>query len=50
MKRTTIYLPEELLNKIKAMSEEEKFARCSMTELVRILVSRGLEVTAGREI
>ena len=48
MTRTTIYLPGDMVDKIKALNREERFAKCSKTELIRILVGAGLEtIEAG---
>ena len=43
MVRTTIYLQGETVDKIKAMAKDDEFSKCSKTEIIRILVNRGLE-------
>ncbi len=51
MKRNTISFPNELAERIFALRADERFRRCSYSELVRILVENGLDVMkdAGKE-
>lgn len=47
MKRNTVSFPDELADRIFALRADERFRRCSYSELVRILVENGLETIAG---
>lgn len=42
MRRVTISLPDEIDKAILSLRKDDKFARCSYAELVRILLERGL--------
>lgn len=42
MKRTTISFPDELTERIFALRKDERFVRCSYSELIRQLAERGL--------
>ena len=44
MKRTTISFPDELVERIFALRKDDRFTRCSYSELVRKLTERGLEI------
>lgn len=44
MKRTTISFPEELTDRIFDLRKDDRFTRCSYSELVRKLAERGLEI------
>ena len=42
MKRTTISFPEELAERIFALRKDDRFVRCSYSELIRQLTEKGL--------
>lgn len=42
MKRTTISFPDDLTERIFALRKDERFTRCSYSELIRQLAERGL--------
>ena len=42
MKRTTVSFPEELTERIFALRKDERFTRCSYSELIRQLAEKGL--------
>lgn len=44
MKRTTISFPDELAEKIFALRKDDRFVRCSYSELIRRLTAKGLSV------
>lgn len=44
MKRTTISLPDELADRIFALRKDDRFTRCSYSELIRQLAERGLSM------
>lgn len=44
MKRTTISFPDALADRIFALRKDDRFNRCSYSELVRQLTERGLEI------
>lgn len=44
MKRTTISLPDELSERIFALRKDDRFIRCSYSEIIRQLTERGLSV------
>lgn len=44
MKRTTISFPDELTERIFAMRKDDRFTRCSYSELIRMLAEKGLEL------
>lgn len=44
MKRTTISFPDELVERIFDLRKDDRFTRCSYSELVRQLTERGLEI------
>lgn len=43
MKRTTVSLPDELVKALNALRETEEFKNVTCSELIRILIQRGLE-------
>ena len=43
--RASLIIPKELEDKIIALRKTDEFARCSISEIVRILISKGLEGT-----
>ncbi len=42
MKRTTVSFPDELTERIFALRKEDRFTRCSYSELIRQLAEMGL--------
>lgn len=44
MKRTTISLPDELTERIFALRKDDRFTRCSYSELIRQLTEKGLDL------
>lgn len=46
MRRVTISLPGELDNSVLALKKEDRFVRCSYSEVVRQLLERGFQVLA----
>lgn len=44
MKRTTISFPDELVDRIFSLRKDDRFTKCSYSELVRQLTERGLEI------
>lgn len=42
MKRTTVSLPDELTERIFALRKDDRFIRCSYSELIRQLAEKGL--------
>lgn len=42
MKRTTISFPDELTERIFALRKDDRFMRCSYSELIRQLTEKGL--------
>lgn len=44
MKRTSISFPDELADRIFALRKDERFMRCSYSELVRQLAEYGLQL------
>lgn len=43
MKRTSVSLPPELADRILSMRKDDRFIRCSYSELIRKLAEYGLE-------
>lgn len=44
MKRTTVSFPDELTERIFALRKDERFTRCSYSELIRQLAEKGLAI------
>lgn len=44
MKRTTISFPDELTDRIFALRKDERFIRCSYSEIIRQLAEMGLAI------
>ncbi len=44
MKRTTVSLPDELTQRIFALRKDDRFVRCSYSELIRQLTEKGLSM------
>lgn len=42
MKRTTVSFPDELTERIFALRKDDRFTRCSYSELIRQLAEKGL--------
>lgn len=42
MKRTTVSFPDELTKRIFALRKDDRFTRCSYSELIRQLTEKGL--------
>lgn len=47
MKRTTISLPNELADRVFALRKDDRFTRCSYSELIRQLTEKGLSALEG---
>lgn len=43
MKRTTVSLPDELVEKLDELKQTEEFKNTSYSELIRAMIQRGLE-------
>lgn len=43
MRRVTITVPEEIDRMVLSLRKEDKFARCSYSEIVRQMISAGLK-------
>lgn len=46
--RASLVIPKELEDKIIALRKKDEFARCSISEIVRILIAKGLESDTER--
>lgn len=44
MKRTTISFPDELTERIFSLRKDDRFTRCSYSELIRQLTEMGLSM------
>ncbi len=44
MKRTTISLPDELVDALEELRSTEEFSGITYSELIRILIKRGLAI------
>lgn len=44
MKRTTISLPSELADRIFELRKDDRFVRCSYSEIIRQLAETGLSI------
>ena len=49
MKRVTISLPDDIDRKVLELRKDDRFVRCSYSELVRMLLEAGLSETVGRK-
>lgn len=49
MRRVTISLPDEIDAKVLALKKEERFVRCSYSEIVRMLLQAGLEAEKDKD-
>lgn len=50
MKRTTVSFPEELTARIFALRKDDRFMRCSYSELIRQLAEKGLSLLEEEKI
>ncbi len=50
MKRTTISLPDELTERIFALRKDDRFIRCSYSELIRQRTEKGLSVLETEQL
>lgn len=41
--RASVVIPAELADKIIEMRKRDEYARCSLSEIIRILIEKGLE-------
>lgn len=46
MRRVTISIPNELDKKVLELKKDDRFIRCSYSEIVRMLLKAGLELEA----
>lgn len=46
MKRVTISVPDEIDDAVLGLRKTDLFCRCSYSEIVRRLITRGLEIMA----
>lgn len=44
MKRTTVSFPDELTERIFSLRKDDRFTRCSYSELIRQLAEMGLSI------
>lgn len=44
MKRTTVSFPDELAARVFALRKDDRFTRCSYSELIRQLAEKGLSM------
>ncbi len=44
MERITVSLPDELIDTLSALRSQEEFKNCTYSELLRLMLQRGLEV------
>lgn len=49
MKRVTISLPDDIDRKVLELRKDDRFVRCSYSELVRMLLEAGLSETVDRK-
>lgn len=49
MKRTTVSFPEELTARIFALRKDERYIRCSYSELIRQLAEKGLAMLEAEQ-
>ena len=49
MKRTTVSFPEELTARIFALRKDERYIRCSYSELIRQLAEKGLYLVEAEQ-
>ena len=49
MRRVTISIPDELDAKVLELKKDDRFVRCSYSEIVRMLLTTGLEAAEAKE-
>ena len=49
MKSTTVSFPEELTARIFALRKDERYIRCSYSELIRQLAEKGLSLVEAEQ-
>lgn len=49
MKRTSVSLPDELVDRLAELKETEEFRGCTYSELIRRLIKAGLPPEAAAE-
>ena len=47
MKRATISLPDELVEALDKLKQTDEFKNASYSELIRVMIQRGLDKAAG---
>lgn len=47
MKRTTISLPDELAEALDILKQTDEFKNASYSELIRVMIQRGLDKETG---
>lgn len=50
MRRVTISLPDEIDKKVLGLRQNERFARCTYSEVVRRALTRGLDELANQQM
>ena len=50
MRRVTISLPDELDAKVLKLKKEDRFIRCSYSEIVRTLLLAGIEAEQKKDV
>lgn len=46
MKRTTVSLPDELVDALNELKQTDEFKNATYSELIRVMIQRGLEKAA----
>jgi len=49
MKRTTVSFPDEVADAIERLRDTDEFKRSSYSEIIRVLVARGLKTLADEK-
>ena len=49
MKRTTVSLPDEMVARLDKMKQHDEYKNCTYSELIRRMVTSGLEREESRE-
>ncbi len=50
MRRTTVSFPEDLAKRIFSLRKDERFIRCSYSELIRQLAEKGLSMLDADDV
>lgn len=50
MRRITIAIPDELDAKVLELKKDDRFVRCSYSEIVRMLLTAGLEAETQKAV